>query len=510
MRLPPVSPTPAGAAAPAANSRTYKVLALSLGSVLSMLAGIVLAMVAARHLSKHDYATLRQTFLVYEFAAPLLILGLPNALYYFLPRTDSDKRGVLIDNLALLCGLGLLFTVFLAIGGLQFLADRFDNADLRQTLPWMAFYPLLMTPIAGMSAAMVVAGKVRELAVYNVLTSLALALTGIGAILLTLSYEAPVLARILVAATALPVGIWMMFRAHPGPIRGPRRNSMDETLRYAAPLGLATMLGTLTMQLHAVVVAAMCSPEQFAIYINGAVEIPIIGIVAGSITTVIFADMSAACARGDKPEALRLFQVASHRSACILMPTMFFFAVCAEVFIIFMFSTTYRDSTTPFLIYLTVLPARIVVWGAAMMALGMSRAILVRSAVDLAVNAVFCYVFVMAFGYIGAAMGLAATLYLWTVPYNLAKIAKGFGVHWTALLPWRRLAGVSGIALGALPFAVVALMLSANWPAAARLGAALTCYTIVYGYWMYRAQHIDLPMTLTARLPAVLRRRGLT
>jgi O-antigen/teichoic acid export membrane protein len=510
MTLPRATAPPTGEPAPSAGSRTYKVLALSLGSVLSMLAGIALGMVAARLLSKHDYATLRQTFLVYEFAAPLLILGLPNALYYFLPRTGTDRRGVLVDNLALLCGLGILFALFLLLGGQQLLADRFDNPDLRQTLPWMVAYPLLMTPIAGMAAAMVVAGRVRELAVFNVVSSLVLALAGIAAIQLTRSFEAPVLARIVVSAVALPVGLWLMFRAHPGPLRAPRWASMDETLRYAAPLGLATMLGTLTMQLHAVVVAAMCSPEQFAIYINGAVEIPIIGIVAGSITTVIFADMSAACARGDKPEALRLFQVASHRSACILMPTMFFFAVSAEAFIVFMFSSNYRDSTTPFLIYLTVLPARIVVWGAAMMALGMSRAILLRSTADLAVNAVFCYLFVTAFGYVGAAIGLAATLYIWTVPFNMAKIAQGFGVHWTELLPWRRLAGVSAIALAALPIAVVTLLLSAHWPTAARLAMALTCYGVAYGYWIYRAQHIDLPVTLTARLPALLRRRNLT
>lgn len=509
MTLPEVTPAATGAGAPVAGSRTYKVLALSLGSVLSMLAGIVLGMVAARHLDKHDYATLRQTFLVYEFAAPLLILGLPNALYFFLPRTDTDRRGVLVDNLALLAVLALPFALFLLLGGHHWLAGRFDNPDLVHTLPWLALYPLMMTPVAGMAAAMVVAGQVRTLAVYNVLSSLALALAGIAAILATRSHEAPVLARIGVAALALPVGLWLMFRAHPGTWRLPRRTSMDATLRYAAPLGVATLLGTLTMQLHAVVVAALCSPEQFAIYINGAAEIPIIGIVAGSITTVVFADMAAACARGDKAEALRLFRVAAHRSACILLPTMFFFAVAAETFIVFMFSEAYRDSTLPFQIYLAVLPARIVVWGAAMMALGMSREILVRSFIDLVVNGVFCYLFVAAFGYVGAAMGLAATLYFWTVPFNLAKIASGFGVPWTALLPWRELSAISGIALASLPVAMAALAAGAAWPPVVRLSVAITCYSLACGFLLYRTRHLDLPAALVARIPAPLRRRSL-
>jgi hypothetical protein len=74
-----------------------------------------------------------------------------------------------------------------------------------------------------------------------------------------------------------------------------------------------------------------------------------------------------------------------------------------------MFSAAYHDSTLPFLIYLTVLPARIVVWGAAMMALGMSREMLLRSMFDLAINAVFCLVFVELLGYVGAAMALAVS-----------------------------------------------------------------------------------------------------
>ena len=185
---------------------------------------------------------------------------------------------------------------------------------------------------------------------------------------------------------------------------------------------------------------------------------------------------------------------------------MCFFAVAAEAFIVFMFSASYRESTLPFLIYLTVLPARIVVWGAAMMALGMSREILLRSVLDLAINAVFCLVFVKLFGYAGAAMGLAATLYCWTVPFNLAKIAQGFGVRWTALLPWRRLAGVTGVALGALPLAMAALQLTAHWPPAVRLALALACYAPACGYWLYRNRHLDLPATLAAWLPGPLRR----
>lgn len=487
-------------------SRTYKVLALSLGSVLSMLGGIAFAMVAARFLSKHDYATVRQTFLAYEFVAPLLLLGLPNALYYLLPRTETGKRGILVDNIALLTILGLIFSFFLLLGGHVMLAERFDNPDLQQTLSWLMVYPLLMMPIAGMAAPMVIAGRVTALAVYNAVSSLAVTSVSIGAVLLTQSYEIPILVRILVPGLALPIGLYLMFRSVPGSLRLPCVSSMLEMARFALPLGLATMLGTITMQLHALIVAALCTPEDFAVYINGAIEIPLIGIVTGSITAVIFAEMSTLCAAGNKPKAVDIFRKAAEKSACLLIPTMFYFAVAAESFILFLYSEEYKDSIQPFLIYLAIIPARIVVYGAAMMALGMTREILFRSMIDLLVNAAFCYLFVRAFGYLGAAIGLVATLYFWTIPYNLHKIAEGFGVHWTHLLPWKELMAISAIGLVSTVPALLVIHGLQDFIQAMQLLFSGIAYVLVCGYLLYCARLITLPQKLIQRLPEVLQR----
>jgi O-antigen/teichoic acid export membrane protein len=79
---------------PTVTSRSGKVLALSIGSSLSMVASLIFGIVASRWLSKNDYATIRQTFLAYEFIAPVLMLGLPTALYFFFPK-EENKRGVI-------------------------------------------------------------------------------------------------------------------------------------------------------------------------------------------------------------------------------------------------------------------------------------------------------------------------------------------------------------------------------------------------------------------------------
>ena len=436
-------------------SRTSKVFALSLGSSLSMVANLAFAMVAARWLSKHDYATIRQTFLAYDFAAPLLMLGLPNAVYFFLPREQNGKRGVIVDNIALLVASGLFFSLFIALGGHRLLAMRFDNPDLANTITWLVPYPLLVMPVAGLSAVLVCADRTRTLAVYNVVSSVVLAISGIVAILATRSFTAPILVRIIVPAFFLPIALYLMFTSASGPVRWPQWPTMREMVCYAVPLGLAGMLGTITLQLHSIIVASLCAPEDFAVYINGAMEIPVVGIVTGSIATVVFSEMAELCARGEKAAALQLFHKASIKSACILFPTMCFLLATASPFITFLYSEQYQASVVPFVIYLFALPVRIVVYGAALMALGMTRVILVRSILDLGINALLCFMLVRAMGYIGAALATMVTLYLWNVPFNLRKISRGFDVTWKESLPFRSLLKLFSLCALCMPLAVL-------------------------------------------------------
>lgn len=420
-------------------SRTSKVLALSLSNTLTVLVGIVSGMVAARFLTKHDYATMRQTMLAYQFVAPLLTLALPMALYYFLPGSGERKRGVLIENLTLLFVMGGVFSLFLLAGGNKLLAWQFSNPDLEKTLFWMIPYPLFTLPAALLGAVLVVQGRVNTLTIYNVLSRLLLTISIIAACIFTKSYSGPIWAQVFFAIAALPVALWLAFSSVPGKLRKPKLSSMNAMIKYSVPMGLATMLGTITLQLDKMIVSSMCTPEEFAVYSNGAIEIPLIGIVTGSIAMVILADMAISCKSGNLGEALNLFRKAAVRSGLILLPTMIFLLVFAEDFIVILYSERYLESVTPFRIYLFVLPIRVVLYGSALMALGMTKVILWRSIGDLLVNACLSVLLVYYMGYLGAAVATLLTLYLWTAPFNIKMIAKGFSCQKHGVLPFKEI-----------------------------------------------------------------------
>ncbi|MFP6884411.1 MAG: oligosaccharide flippase family protein, partial [Roseibacillus sp.] len=133
---------------------------------------LVIAAVLSRVFDKIDYATYRQTLLVYQFSGPLLALGLPAALFYFLPGETSRIRAVLLENLILLGVLGGSFSLFLVLGGNVFIAEQFSNPELEETLLVFALYPVLFLPTTAVSAVLVVQEKVQWLFLHTVVTRL--------------------------------------------------------------------------------------------------------------------------------------------------------------------------------------------------------------------------------------------------------------------------------------------------------------------------------------------------
>ena len=136
------------------HSRTLKTLVLASGRFLTACVGLIIAAILTRLLSKHDYATYRQTLLAYLFISPLLTIALPQALYYFLPGEEKRPRAILVENLTLLTAMGSVFSLVLLLGGIRFLAWQFDNPDLVLSLLILIPYPLFMLPASSLDACL--------------------------------------------------------------------------------------------------------------------------------------------------------------------------------------------------------------------------------------------------------------------------------------------------------------------------------------------------------------------
>jgi O-antigen/teichoic acid export membrane protein len=430
---------------------------IGVGSSVSILSGIIFSVVASRYLSKYDYGTYRQTFLIFDIVSPILLLGLPTSLYHLLTREKHDSKGILIDSLFLLLLGGIMFGLSLLCFKNLLVHYFFENPHLFETLNYLSIYPIFFLPTTLVPVVLVLANKTRTLSIFTITTTFLTTLGSVLVVFILRSSSALVVTRILIAAVVLPPSLILIFNHIKGSWRIPDFLSIKSIIRFSIPIGFATMLGALTMQTHSIIVSFFCTPDQFAVYVNGAIEIPVISVITGSITTVIMSEMSQMCGEKRFVAALDLFRDAALTSAFFLFPTFFFFLIASKQFIVLMYSIEYIKSVVPFVTYLFVIPVRIITYGSALIALGFSREILIRSVFDLIINLILCVFCVYFFGINGAALSLVVSLYLWTVPYNLSLIAKGFKVHWSRLLPFRDLAFVfiKSVASSIAPFCIL-------------------------------------------------------
>lgn len=472
------------------SSRTSKVFALSLGKVLTTFVALASGMVMARILSQTELATYRQTLLAYDVAIPLLSLGISSGIYYFLPTEKTRVRGVVVDGLVMMAGMGLLYAVFIALGGNHLLAKRFSNPAIVKPLAYLVPLPMIMLPAGLLASVMVVQNQVQKLTVYNVLTSLLLAVSVIAACLAWKSPDSMVLARVGVSVISGLVAIWLMLQVVPKDKWQPSFACMKRMVAYSVPLVAASAVGAISIQIDKLIVSSMCSPEQFAVYSNGAIEIPLIGILTGSIASVIQPDLRRLVAEGNFAGALALFRQAAAKSAAVLIPAMVFLLVSAEPFILTLFSSKYSGSVLPFRLYLLILPVRIVYYGVFMMALGKNKLILYRTIVALVFNLAVSIVLVRWMGFIGSIVGTILTLYLVSCAWNFTVISRAVGCRWWQIVPFGTVFQLAGVSvLASLPVGA-AMMLGVKLapPLQLAMNGAGFVLTLAGLAWLFRIE----------------------
>ena len=439
-------------------------LILSSGSILTALVSIFSGMMLTRLLSQHDFGTYRQAILAMSFAAPFVMLGLDRVLFTFLPKETGNPRVTLVENLTLLLLAGGLLSSFALLGGNHLLAKRFDNPALAPLLGWFGIYALFFLPAAAVSACLLARQQTRTLAVYNVASRGMNFLFVAG---LVWFWRTPGMALLgVLAGTILNclVGFWLMWRACPGTSWHPSTAGMQRQLMFAIPLGLASLLGTLSSSMDQMIVSMRCSPAEFAVYTVGAMEIPLIGVITGSITSVVLVDYARLYQAGRVDEVVRLMQTAMTRSALILLPAMMLFWVLAPQLMRLLYGADYAGAAVPFRIYLLLLPIRTLTFGAVFQATGSSRPILVLSAVGLVSGAVLGWWLTGWLGSAGAAGASVLVSYLISLPLSLYVLRQRLQRPVRAVFPWGtlgRILAASGLAAGVAAFTVDHLNLNA-------------------------------------------------
>lgn len=367
-------------------------------------------MVLSRVLSKEEWGTYRQTTLVFMLVAPILALGVSKSLFYFLPSNEDRNRGILTESLIIVTAAGLVFFFFMVLGGNEYIANSWGNPALKSTL-------LIIAPIAIFQLLLGCAGpcfisseKVSLAAIFTACARISIVTCVIGTIFFTKDVTHLVIANVVAVGVFSFIAVFLMFSI----CKNGRASisGMKSILIYGVPLGVGTMVTTLSRNIDRSMVSAYRTTAEYAVFDNGALEIPLIAIVTGSMTSILLVDYKKML---DKPEQRMLILPLLHRamikSGTILIPTMVFLLFLAPDFMACIWGNEYRDSATVFRVYLLMLPIRTFAVGAIGLAAGRTFQLAMIPFLALFANVILNYFALHFIGVVGCAIATVLVVY---------------------------------------------------------------------------------------------------
>ena len=462
-------------------SRSSNTIALTMARGVATVSALVIAAVLSRVLDKHDYATYRQTLLVYMMVAPILALGLPASLLYFVSSEPQRRRAIIFETVIITLVTGLLFALFCIGPGQWLLPDHFDNALLATTIPLLGLYAIGRLAMGLLEPCLVACGR----APLSALFSAGVHVTGIVAVciiaVITVSPSSVVLAQGVIFFIAAIAAVTLMHFltnkevGSPVSIKGARRQ-----LHYAIPLSVAMMLDTLSMAVDKIYISILRPTEDYAIFVNGAMEIPFVGALTMAVGAVMLPELVSAFKKNDENRALSLWKLSIKRVSFIVFPLFFLLFAFAEEIVIALYSNEFRESVHPFRIYLFILPARAIFFGLLFRGAGLPGLVVRRAILGLIINVLITYPFIKWFGTNGAALATILSFWVFVIPFSTALCVRVAATTLKEVFPWRYMGGLMALGLLACGMTFLFELVLTNWPPILELALRVLVFSVIF------------------------------
>lgn len=420
---------------------------LAVSRALGSIVNIGLFAFLSHQLDERNYGDFRQLWLLNKaLVLEVFSLGIPFSLFYFLPRLDNPRKKVFIaQTLIALSASGVLVGVFLFALAPQ-ISVLFNNPNLIPLLRVFSLFSLFSLPTLALEGVYITLGQTYKFGLFSIFEKVLMLVLVVITTFMFSSVSSLVymlvgfaFVRLLVAAQMLRVSMRSLGAAEY--IFGFR-----EQLKFSLPNGLSNIVNILNVELDKVVITSFYSVERFAKYANGAVEVPLLGTVVSSLNSVLMPEYSRLFAEGDCKGAIELWHASVRKVSVMFIPLVVLFYICAEDFIVLLFSEKYVESVPIFRIYLLSILATLSWASPLLVAMGRSQEPLWGSLIALVCNLGLNYAFIRLIGFNGPAIATVVTSYL-VLAYYLLRMCRVTGISLFGIFPWRRLAVIAGVSL---------------------------------------------------------------
>lgn len=418
-------------------------LRLTISKVLTLCITMVTTMLLARFRTLEEYGTYSQMLLVINLLASIFMLGLPNSINFFLARAENqdEQRKFLSVYYTASTALSILLGVAL-VCAVPLIEGYFQNPAIRSFAYFLAIYPWANVISSSIANVLVVYQKIRFLIVFNLIQSITL----LGAVVvvqaLGLGFREYMICNVAVYSL-LALSVYCISSN----LCGGMRVSVDWTwikriLKFSIPLGLASLVGTLDLEIDKLLIGRLMSTSELAVYTNAAKELPVT-IVASSITAVLMPRLAKMLKDGRNRDAITLWGTATELSIIVMGLIVAGVVTYAKDVMELLYSAKYLSGVPVFRVYTLTLLLRVTYFGMVLNALGKTRQIMYCSVGALILNAVLNPLLYLCMGIIGPAIATMLSILIITL-FQLLLTSKSAGVSFKVVFPWEHFLRVMG------------------------------------------------------------------
>ena len=411
---------------------------LTISKIIGNLLSLVSAMLLARIRTLEENGVYSELLLVINLATAIIMLGLPNSINYFLTRAESksDKNKFLSLYYTLSTILSALLGIILVVL-LPLWISYFNDTNLMDFGFFLLLFPWAKVITASVENVLVVLGKSKTLVWYRISNSICLLAIILFIWLTKNSFMLYMILYVFVEG-AYAVAVYLLAAKYTGRLHfNIDKQLIKAVLAFSLPLGLATVVGTLNIEIDKLMIGHLLSTEELAIYTNASKELPLT-IVATSFTAVLMPKMVKFFQQKKNEEAVAIWRDVTTISFAIMAFFGFGMAVFSTDAMTILYSEKYAPGGPVFAIYSLSLLLKCTYFGIVLNTTGKTKIVLYSALGTLALNTIMNILFYKMLGVTGPAL---ATLMSGVImgTFQLVFSSKLIKVKFSHIFPWRNM-----------------------------------------------------------------------
>jgi O-antigen/teichoic acid export membrane protein len=278
--------------------------------------------------------------------------------YYYLAR-EEEKKPFAIFNIIVFNFVmgGIAFFVFYFYP--QLLGNYFDNPEVTRLLPKLGIVVWIWM-LSNILETIVLANRESKVATFFIIIGqLIKSLLMILAVIYYQDVDSLIYAALIYGLTQLALVFYYLNNRFPTFWHSFDFKFFVEHAKYALPFGISSLVWVLQIDIHNYFVSSRFTSAEFAIYNVGCFQLPLIVIIAESVTSFLIPKMSELQLQDKKREMIEITARAMQKLAFFYFPTFIFLMIVSHTFITTLYTEKFSASVPIFMVNLLLLPVYI-------------------------------------------------------------------------------------------------------------------------------------------------------